>query len=169
MQGFYTYLVGWGDTLDIKAGVTTSPTRWGGFVSRGASLYQLHAADPTQERDLLGLESDLLSWLGASDLLEPAFHYKAQGSRQLGGRGAGYTECFHATCLAFYRDALAACIRIMRAHPTGRCVSSMREQMHGRTDGRTYVDPHSPTRPPLVSDAHAHIRQMVVDKSEGSA
>jgi hypothetical protein len=154
----FTYLVAWDDTLDLKVGISTDPERWHSFLRRGARLVTLQEAIGTPDDGPAGLESFVLEYLrfGDPDLVGPAFHFREQAVRALGSRGAGYTECFHAWCLAFFRHALEACVRIMHSHSGWQCVTPMPAQMHGRTDARTYGEPHSPTpRKPVLSNARA--------------
>lgn len=158
-----TYLVAWDDSLNIKAGVTTQQ-RWRKFCTRGARLHLLHMGEPN-----LTLETELLAHLHVS--LERAFWDKGQARAELGTGGGGYTESFHATCRAFYDDALAACERIMRSHPTGQCGTDVRALMHGRTHGRTHelTQTLQDAAETLTAvDAHAHTENSMSRVGWGS-
>lgn len=148
MTPLVTYLVAWDETFDIKAGITTV-ARYEQF--RGSRVHYLHLDDGNT-----GLERKLLDFLSGSRYLEPAFWYREQAIRALGGSGAGWTETFHANCRAFYEDALATCAGIMHGHSTGQSARNMRWLMHGRTDGRTNEEPPRRRVNLKAVDAHAH-------------
>lgn len=161
-DGFLCYLVGWDEDFIVKAGVTLYNQRWRSFVNRGAKLYALHDSGigSGHPRSAIDLESAMEGALASHPA---AFATKAEAVAYLPG-GCGYLECVRAADADAYRNALSTCSSIMLAHPIGQCSFPMPALMHGRTDERTNEEPHSPTRPPLVSDAHARIRQMAVDE-----
>lgn len=142
MHDVWTYLVGWDDRLVLKVGVTFG-RRWRTFVNRGATLHLLHLASrDTPGSAVCDVEMAVEMWLGRN--LPGAFSTKLSAVPYLGGSGGGYLECYQAPTVRAYRDALAACSRIMLAHPSGQCGTDVRALMHGRTDGHTYLEPHSP-------------------------
>lgn len=163
-DGFLCYLVGWDEHLIVKAGVTIYNQRWRSMVNRGATLYALHDSGIGSGHP--GSSTNLESAMELALAHHPAaFATKAEAVTFLPG-GGGYLECVRTADVDTYRDALSTCSRIMLAHPIGAVLRTMPGQMHGRTDGRTYGDPHSPHATNfLFSDAHAHIRKRVVDKS----
>ena len=85
----HMYVVGWRDIEAVKVGITRNgPSRWESFIESGAELLALHECeDPGPP------EKALLQRLRAQ--YDAAFTSPDKARRWLGGRGAGFSECFH--------------------------------------------------------------------------
>lgn len=121
-----TYLVSWPDDLIVKAGFTTRQ-RWRKFLLRGAELHDVVFFDGAEAVWVESAAERVLH-----ERLARAFEHRTEAVDHLGGRGAGWLECYRAPDREALDDALAECLSIMHAH----CVSTC----HGRTDGRTDAD-----------------------------
>ena len=86
-SGDHVYVVRWPDGV-TKVGWSWYPSRWRGFISKGASLAALMSSDYYEIRDLESKCMDVLYELGPA-----AFATRHEAVAHLGSQGGGYLEC----------------------------------------------------------------------------